>query len=70
MKTYKKVTIGFVIQDYTEDNNGDYVCISQNFVASDEQTYEDDLGTPLNIDTSKEKYQPFEMVQPTIDITA
>lgn len=63
MNSYKKITTGFVIQEYVK--RGDrYVCISQNFVAGDQVDYEDNLGDPVIVDTTIEAYMPFEMVPP------
>lgn len=62
----KKITNGFVIQDYDDHGN----CTSQTFIAGDTVDYEDENGEDLSIDeqdiaVNKENYQPFDMVQPT-----
>jgi len=58
---HKKITNGFVIQDY-KDN----VCIRQEFIAGDQVDYEtpDGEGLVLGIDVDEGNYQPFDMVQP------
>lgn len=56
---HKKITIGFVVQTY--DGNK---CVSQEFVAGDQIDYEDMVGKNIEIDTTNEQYQPFDMVQP------
>jgi len=56
---YKKITVGFVIQDF--DDNGN--CVAQEFVAGDQVDYEDEEGNPVDVDVSKE-YHPYDMVQP------
>ncbi len=64
MKTHKKITTGFVIQDYITLPDGTMVCQSQEFIAGDQVDYEDMDGEPVKIDTSKEVYCPFEMMKP------
>jgi hypothetical protein len=62
--THKKITIGYVVQDYTKLSNGTLVCTGQEFIAG-EVSYEDSqYGEEISIDTSKEVYCPFEMTQP------
>lgn len=61
---HKKITYGFVVQTYDDDK-----CVSQEFIAGDQVDYENMAGEPLDpdedeIDTTNEKYQPFDMVQP------
>ena len=60
--THSKITVGFVVQSYKGAN-----CIHQEFVAGDPVEYEDKEGNPIEIDTTKEVYQPFNMVQPDYD---
>jgi len=55
---HKKITTGFVIQDYNGKN-----CVGQEFIAGDQVNYEDVEGKPI-IPLEKENYQPFDMVQP------
>ncbi len=62
---YKKVTVGFVVQDYILVN-GKHICVSQDFVAGDQVDYESEEGETIQVDTTKEQYQCFDMVQPTI----
>jgi hypothetical protein len=67
---FKKITTGFVIQDY--DENGK--CISQSFVAGDDVQFEDKNGNPLETDDGEKiernhEYFPFDMVQPqTVEV--
>ena len=63
MAKHKKITIGFVVQDYDEVD-GKLVCQSQEFVAGGCVDYEDEDGNTVEIDFEKEQYQPFDMVQP------
>jgi len=62
--THKKITVGFVIQDYKELENGTLVCTGQEFVAGDQVDYENENGETIEVDTSKEVDCPFEMEQP------
>lgn len=62
-KKFKKITTGFVVQDY-EEKNGRFVCVGQEFIAGDQVDYEDEMGESVEVDTLKEDYQPFDMVQP------
>ena len=66
MKKHKKITTGFVIQDYITFPNGTSVCRNQEFIAGDQVDYEDEQGNNVleTIDTTKEVYCPFEMTQP------
>jgi len=64
MKTFNKITTGFVIQKYITLKNGTTVCQNQEFVAGDPVEYEDEQGNSITTDTSKEIYCPFEMMQP------
>ena len=63
MNKYNKITVGFVCQEYKEKNDK-MVCSHQQFIAGDQVDREDKDGEPVEVDTSKEIYQPFEMVQP------
>ena len=63
MKTYKKIIIGFVVQEFKQ-KKGKFVCLKQEFVAGDQIDYENDNGDTVEIDESKEIYFPMEMVQP------
>jgi len=57
---FKKITTGFVIQDYDDDGK----CLSQEFVAGDDVTYEDEDGDIIFSPDIPEDYMPFDMVQP------
>lgn len=61
---FKKITTGFVIQGYITLPDGTMVCQKQGFIAGDQVDYEDEAGNPIKLDTAKEIYFPFEMVQP------
>jgi hypothetical protein len=63
-KKFQKITVGFVTQEYETLDNGTHVCTGQEFVAGDQVDYEDMDGEPVEIDTLKEEYCPFNMVQP------
>ena len=63
-KKFQKITVGFVIQEYQTLDNGTHVCTEQEFMAGDQVDYEDMNGEPVEIDTLKEEYCPFNMVQP------
>ncbi|KKN55664.1 hypothetical protein LCGC14_0579660 [marine sediment metagenome] len=65
-KKYSKTTIGSVTQFYEENDDGLFVCTSQDFVAGDQVDYEDENQKPVEIDTTKEVYFGFEMTQPEI----
>jgi hypothetical protein len=62
---YNKITIGFVIQSY-EEKDGKFVCTEQEFIASDDVSREDadEIEVTVDVDTDKEVYQCFDMVQP------
>lgn len=60
---YKKITVGFVVQTYNDEGN----CISQEFIAGDDVTYENSQGEPIDSSEVDDKYQPFDMVQPSIE---
>jgi hypothetical protein len=65
VKTFNKVTIGFVIQNYKTLPNGTHVCIGQEFVAGEESYESTEYGDKLDdVDTSKEVDCSFNMVQP------
>ena len=60
---YKKITVGFVVQEYDDDGNP----LHQEFIAGDEVTYEDENGETLDsieVDTESEEYLPYHMIQP------
>lgn len=59
-KRHNKITIGWVTQTYDGS-----ACVEQEFTAGDEVYYEDpDDGERVEVDTNKEEYCPFHMVQP------
>ena len=60
---FKKITVGFVIQDYIT-MGGKHICTGKEFIAGDQVDYEDIDGNTIDIDTTKEQYQPFEMKNP------
>lgn len=61
--SHNKITVGVVVQTY-ETKAGIHVCIGQKFIAGDQVGYEDMDGKIIEIDTTKENYQSFCMVQP------
>jgi hypothetical protein len=66
MKKHNKITIGYVIQAFQEVDSK-YVCVGQDFIAGGQVDYEDLDGCAVDIDVTKEQYQPFDMVQPEYD---
>lgn len=60
MKTFNKITIGFVIQRFDKET---CKCISQEFVAGDDVSYEDEAGELIEAPAT-EQYYPFDMIQP------
>lgn len=67
IQAYSKTTVGFVTQQYMLNKDGKYICIEQFFTAGDEVSRENQDGDPVDIDTSKEEYHPFDMEQPESD---
>ena len=65
-KPFKKITTGFVVQNYVAQGDK-MVCISQDFVAGDDVDYKDEFGD--NVFEPDHEYCPMNMVQPYIDIT-
>ena len=61
---HNKITSGFVIQEYEENEDGFFECVRQVFEAGDPVEYETFSGEPVEVDTDREVYQPFDMVQP------
>lgn len=57
-----KVTVGFVVQKYDTETDK---FISQDFIAGDEVSYEDEMGEPVEVGDFP--YLPFDMVQPEGD---
>ena len=61
----KKITAGFVIQEFND--KGD--CVRQEFVAGDDVSFEDNNGNPIDWEEDhyeilEKAYHPFDMVQP------
>lgn len=56
---FKKITVGFVIQEFNEQGK----CVHQEFIAGDQVDWEDEMGDPISVREDAE-YQSFEMVQP------
>ena len=65
---YRKITIGFVTQIFTHQDNK-FVCIEQFFSAGDQVDREDNNGNPVEIKIEQEVYQPFDMKQPKVETT-
>jgi hypothetical protein len=64
MRKLRKMTVGFVVQEYVELGDT-LVPVGQEFTAGDEVTWEDVNGEV--VDTPVDHvYQPFEMVQPEV----
>ena len=63
-KKFKKITVGFVIQEYQTEVDGSHTPINQEFIAGDQVDYENEIGEAIEVDTLKEVDCPFEMVQP------
>lgn len=60
MKTFSKITYGFVVQQFSEDGT----CLDQEFVAGDQVEIEDDQGNVVDADDFDFEF-PLDMVQPT-----
>jgi hypothetical protein len=57
----KKITVGFVIQDYNDKG----ICIGQEFIAGDQVDWENDKGEQIASPEGEAfLYHPFDMVQP------
>jgi len=63
VQSYRKVTIGYIIQEYILNKHNKYICSEQNFEFGEDVAREDDDG-PVTIDIEKEVFQHFDMVQP------
>lgn len=63
LKQYCKFVSGYVAQKFVRKGKR-FICVSQNFIASDEVSREDEAGDPVSIDDNKEVYFPYEMKQP------
>lgn len=64
VEAYSKITTGFVTQQYLLNRNKKYVCFEQYFTAGDQVNRENEDGDPVEVDTSKEVYQSYDMEQP------
>jgi len=56
---FNKVTTGFVVQKYRQDNAGKFACIHQEFIAGDDVQFENLKGD--SIEAPEHEYQPFNM---------
>jgi len=63
IQSYRKVVIGYVIQEYILNKHDKYICTEQYFEFGEHVAREDDDG-PVEIDIEKEVFQHFDMVQP------
>ena len=59
---YNKITVGYVVQTYNEDD----ICTSQEFIASNDVSYETLQGEAIVKPQQKEQYCPMTMVQPEL----
>jgi hypothetical protein len=59
MEKFTKITTGFVVQPYEKNSAGEFVCISQEFIAGDQVDYEDAEGNPIT--PPDHRYQQFNM---------
>ena len=63
IQAYSKTTVGFVTQQYILKDDK-YICLEQFFTAGDIVERNDDDGDIVEIDTTKEIYQEFNMQRP------
>jgi len=63
VQSYRKVSIGYIIQEYILNKHGKYVCTEQYFEFGEDIAREDDDG-PVEINIEKEVFQHYDMVQP------
>lgn len=56
---FNKVTTGFVCQKFKKNKSDKFVCVQQEFVASDDVQFENIKGAP--IEAPEHEYQPFNM---------
>ena len=60
---YNKITVGYVVQTYNDDTQ----CMSQEFIASDDVTYETLQGEKIEVAGPViDQYCPMVMVQPEL----
>ena len=58
MKTFNKITTGFVVQVFKQVKGKKFVCTNQTFIAGDDVQFEDLEGNPIE---AVEAYEPFTM---------
>ena len=59
MDKFEKITVGFVVQNFEKNNKGEFICVSQEFIAGDQVDYENEEGSPIQ--KPDHKYQPYNM---------
>jgi len=67
MKKFIKTTNGFVNQVFEQNENGEFVCIGQEFITGDECEYEEVAFCNKYLapeDVPEYQYQSFDMVDP------
>ena len=69
IQAYSKTTVGFATQQYILNKDNQYICIEQFFTAGDIVERNNDDGDIIDIDTTKEVYQEFDMEQPKTETT-
>lgn len=60
MNKFIKITVGFVHQRFEKNEQGQFVCTEQAFIAGDETGYEDEQGESL-LSVPEYIYEPLEM---------
>ncbi len=66
MNNFTKIVTGWVKQYYEQNEDGVFMCTSQEFMAGDMIEYEDDFQEPVEPPSHKEQgYLSYDMVQPT-----
>lgn len=60
----RKVTNGFIIQDFHVDKDNNAECVEQTFIGGDDVVYENEMGEPLDVEDLKEKPCSIHVVQP------
>jgi hypothetical protein len=66
VKEYNKITVGFVTQKFVLSPDGVFRAESQEFIAGDDITRENEYGEIVDVDVDKEVYCPFNMKAPRI----
>ena len=59
MEKFNKITVGFVVQVFEKNADGEFICTSQEFIAGDQVDYEDAGGNA--IEPPEHPYQQFNM---------